>query len=140
VPEMLIEAEGLTKRFGDFTAVAGIDISVHRSEAFKFLGPNGAGKSSTMRMIGCTSPRTSSSLRILDLDPETDGPAIRAGLGVVPQEDTLNTELTVIDNLIVYGATSTCRARWPGGAPATCSSSRSSPTGPSPRCRRSRDG
>ncbi len=101
--EALIEARGLTKRFGDFTAVAGIDVTVNRGESFGFLGPNGAGKSSTMRMIGCTSPRTDGDLRILGMDPAADGSRIRARLGVVPQEDTLDTELTVLDNLLIYG-------------------------------------
>ena len=101
--EPLIEARGLVKRFGDFTAVAGIDIEVRRGEAFGFLGPNGACKSSTMRMIGCTSPITAGRLRILGLDPATDGRRIRARLGVVPQADQLDNELTVEDNLIIYG-------------------------------------
>jgi lipooligosaccharide transport system ATP-binding protein len=99
---VLIEAQGLTKRFGDFTAVDGIDVEVRRGEAFGFLGPNGAGKSSTMRMIGCVSPPTGGRLSILGLDPRIDGPRIRARLGVVPQRDTLDEELTVRENIIVY--------------------------------------
>ncbi len=91
------------KRFGSFTAVDGIDVSVAKGESFGFLGPNGAGKSSTMKMIGCVSPRTAGELRILGMDPATDGPRIRARLGVVPQEDTLDTELSVLENLLVYG-------------------------------------
>ena len=83
-PDILIRATGLTKRFGDFTAVDGIDFELRRGEAFGFLGPNGAGKSSTMRMIGCVSPPSGGELSILGLDPVTDGPAIRARLGVVP--------------------------------------------------------
>jgi lipooligosaccharide transport system ATP-binding protein len=102
-PDVLIIARELTKRFGDFTAVDGIDFELRRGEAFGFLGPNGAGKSSTMRMIGCVSPPTSGGLSILGLDPVTDGPAIRARLGVVPQEDTLDVELTVRENLLIYG-------------------------------------
>jgi lipooligosaccharide transport system ATP-binding protein len=102
-PDILITAHDLTKRFGDFTAVDGIDFELRRGEAFGFLGPNGAGKSSTMRMIGCVSPPTSGQLSILGLDPVTDGPAIRARLGVVPQEDTLDVELTVRENLLIYG-------------------------------------
>src|SRR5437763_15428347 len=98
----LIHAQGLTKRFGEFTAVDGIDFDVARGEAFGFLGPNGAGKSSTMRMIGCVSPPSGGTLRILDLDPVHDGPQIRARLGVVPQLDTLDMELTVRENLIIY--------------------------------------
>jgi lipooligosaccharide transport system ATP-binding protein len=100
---VLVEARGLTKRFGDFTAVDGIDFEVAKGEAFGLLGPNGAGKTSTMRMIGCVSPPTAGTLRILGMDPATDGPAIRGRLGVVPQEDTLDLELTVLENLVVYG-------------------------------------
>ncbi|MEI2765673.1 MAG: ABC transporter ATP-binding protein [Dermatophilaceae bacterium] len=99
----LIEAVGLTKRFGQFTAVDGVDFTVGVGEAFGFLGPNGAGKSSTMRMIGGVSPVTDGRLRILGLDPATDGPSIRARLGVVPQKDTLDEELTVQENVWVYG-------------------------------------
>jgi len=99
----MIHAEGLRKAFGDFEAVRGIDVDVRRGEAFGFLGPNGAGKSSTMRMIAAVSPVSGGSLRILGMDPATDGPAIRARIGVCPQEDTLDTELTVRDNLFVYG-------------------------------------
>src|SRR3954468_14324630 len=99
----LIHARGLVKRFGDLVAVDGIDFDVQRGEAFGFLGPNGAGKSSTMRMIGCVSPPTAGTLRILDLDPVADGPQIRGRLGVVPQQDTLDNELTVRENLIIYG-------------------------------------
>ncbi len=101
--DILIHARGLTKRFGDFTAVNGIDFELRRGEAFGFLGPNGAGKSSTMRMIGCVSPPSGGQLSILGLDSVTDGPAIRARLGVVPQEDTLDVELTVRENLLIYG-------------------------------------
>jgi lipooligosaccharide transport system ATP-binding protein len=99
----LIEARGLTKRFGTFTAVDGIDFDVAPGEAFGFLGPNGAGKSSTMRMIGCVSPVTEGKLRVLGMDPAVDGSRIRARLGVVPQEDTLDLELSVRENLLIYG-------------------------------------
>jgi lipooligosaccharide transport system ATP-binding protein len=100
--EALIHARGLIKRFGDFTAVDGIDVDVRRGEAFGFLGPNGAGKSSTMRMIGCVSPPSAGLLRILGLDPRRDGPRIRAKLGVCPQLDNLDLELTVRENLTTY--------------------------------------
>jgi len=99
----LISARGLTKRFGTFTAVDAIDFDVAKGESFGFLGPNGAGKTSTMRMIGCVSPVTEGKLSILGLDPTADGPRIRGRLGVVPQEDSLDTELTVRDNLVIYG-------------------------------------
>jgi lipooligosaccharide transport system ATP-binding protein len=98
-----VYARGLTKRFDGFTAVDGIDVDVWRGEAFGFLGPNGAGKSSTMRMIGCVSPVTSGTLRVLGQDPATNGADIRARLGVVPQDDSLDLELTVRENLLVYG-------------------------------------
>jgi lipooligosaccharide transport system ATP-binding protein len=101
--DALIHARGLTKRFGALTAVDAIDFDVSKGEAFGFLGPNGAGKSSTMRMIGCVSPVTDGTLRVLGLDPDADGPAIRARLGVVPQLDSLDNELTVRENLIIYG-------------------------------------
>jgi len=100
--EPLIHARGLVKRFGDFVAVNGIDVDVHPGEAFGFLGPNGAGKSSTMRMIGCVSPPSEGTLRILGLDPLREGPSIRARLGVCPQQDSLDPELTVTENLTVY--------------------------------------
>jgi lipooligosaccharide transport system ATP-binding protein len=103
VSDVLVRARGLTKRFGGFMAVDGIDFDLYRGEAFGFLGPNGAGKSSTMRMIGCVSPPSGGELTILGMDPVRDGSAIRARLGVVPQEDTLDVELTVRENLLVYG-------------------------------------
>jgi lipooligosaccharide transport system ATP-binding protein len=103
VSEVLVRARGLTKIFGGFTAVDGIDFDLYGGEAFGFLGPNGAGKSSTMRMIGCVSPPTTGELTILGGDPVRDGASIRSRLGVVPQEDTLDVELTVRENLLVYG-------------------------------------
>ena len=98
----MIHARGLIKRFGEFTAVDGIDVDVHAGEAFGFLGPNGAGKSSTMRMVGCVSPPSGGTLRIFGLDPVADGPVIRARLGVCPQQDSLDPELTVAENITVY--------------------------------------
>jgi len=101
--EPLIVARGLVKRFGDFTAVDGIDVEVRRGESFGFLGPNGAGKSSTMRMIGCVSPKSAGELSIFGLDPDRDGKQIRARMGVVPQLDQLDESLTVQDNMVLYG-------------------------------------
>jgi lipooligosaccharide transport system ATP-binding protein len=98
----LIRARGLVKRFGDFTAVDGIDLDVAPGEAFGFLGPNGAGKSSTMRMIGCVSRPTAGELRILGMDPVREGTRIRARLGVCPQLDNLDPDLTVRENLTTY--------------------------------------
>jgi lipooligosaccharide transport system ATP-binding protein len=102
-PDVLIHARGLTKKFGAAVAVDGIDFDLLRGEAFGFLGPNGAGKSSTMRMIGCVSPPTAGELSIFGRDPVAYGAAIRARLGVVPQEDTLDVDLTVRENLLIYG-------------------------------------
>ena len=99
----IVVARGLTKKFGDFEAVKGIDFEIAPGESFGFLGPNGAGKSSTMRMIGCVSPVSTGTLRLFDLDPATHGREIRTRMGVVPQQDNLDSELTVFDNLVVYG-------------------------------------
>jgi lipooligosaccharide transport system ATP-binding protein len=92
----------LTKRFGDFTAVDRIDFDVHPGEAFGFLGPNGAGKTSTMRMIACASPITDGELQVLNLSPRSQAGRIKARLGVVPQQDNLDTEITVRENLLMY--------------------------------------
>ena len=102
-PDALVRARGLSKRFGDFVAVDGVDFEVRRGEVFGFLGPNGAGKTSTMRMISCVSPPSGGELRVLGLDPAERGPEIRSRIGVVPQEDNLDTELSVWDNFIIYG-------------------------------------
>ncbi len=99
----LIHASQLTKRFASFTAVDAIDFDVAPGESFGFLGPNGAGKTSTMRMIGCVSPVTEGTLTVLGLDPAVDGRRIKARIGVAPQEDTLDMELTVRENLVIYG-------------------------------------
>jgi lipooligosaccharide transport system ATP-binding protein len=99
----LITAKGLVKRYGDFEAVAGIDFEVRKGESFGFLGPNGAGKSSTMRIIAATSQRSGGEMLILGKDPDLHGPEIRAHLGVVPQSDNLDTQITVEENLYIYG-------------------------------------
>ncbi len=101
--DALISAQQLVKRFDDFIAVDAIDVEVYPGESFGFLGPNGAGKSSTMRMIGCVSPVTEGRLRIFGLDPARDGKQIRARMGVVPQLDQLDEQLTVEDNMVLYG-------------------------------------
>jgi lipooligosaccharide transport system ATP-binding protein len=101
--DLLVEARHLTKRFSALTAVDDIDFEVHLGEAFGFLGPNGAGKSSTMRMIAAVSPVTSGHLRVMGLDPATAGPEIRGRIGVVPQEENLDEELSVYENLLIYG-------------------------------------
>jgi lipooligosaccharide transport system ATP-binding protein len=99
----IVEARGLTKRFGEFVAVDGIDVTIERGECFGFLGPNGAGKTSTMRMIACMSPISSGELTVLGLHPARDGARVRARIGLVPQQDTLDAELTVRENLYIYG-------------------------------------
>ncbi|MGO1319538.1 MAG: ABC transporter ATP-binding protein [Galactobacter sp.] len=101
--EPIVRARGLTKRYGDFTAVDGIDFDVTPGESFGFLGPNGAGKSTTMSMVGGTSTRTAGDLTVMGLDPDQQGPEVRAHLGVVPQQDNLDEEIKVSDNLYVYG-------------------------------------
>ncbi len=99
----LIVAKGLTKKYGEFIALNGIDFSVQKGESFGFLGPNGAGKSTTMRIIASTLTRTSGDITVLGKDPEVSGPEIRAHLGVVPQQDNLDQALSVSDNLYIYG-------------------------------------
>jgi lipooligosaccharide transport system ATP-binding protein len=100
--EVLVHARRLTKRFGEFTAVDAIDFDVRTAEAFGFLGPNGAGKTSTMKMIACSSPVTDGELTVIGMDPRTQAPEIKAHLGVVPQTDNLDAELTVRENLEMY--------------------------------------
>ena len=99
----MVTARGLVKRFDDFVAVDAIDFDIARGESYGLLGPNGAGKTSTMRMIACMSPVSGRPLRVLGMDPATDGARIRSRIGLVPQEDTLDLELTVLDNLMIYG-------------------------------------
>jgi lipooligosaccharide transport system ATP-binding protein len=99
----LIQIDKLTKSYGKHRGIVEIDLEVGEGEAFGFLGPNGAGKTSTMRMIGCVSPVTDGTLRVFGLDPAKDGVEIRGRLGVVPQLDTLDMELTVRENIVIYG-------------------------------------
>jgi lipooligosaccharide transport system ATP-binding protein len=101
--ELVIEAAGLSKSYGDFLAVDGIDFSIHRGECFGFLGPNGAGKTSTMRMLQAVSPPSSGRLSVLGLHPVRQGKQIRSRIGVCPQADNLDPDLPVRDNLLVYG-------------------------------------
>ena len=136
--QSLVHARGLTKRFDAFTAVDGVDFDVRTGEAFGFLGPNGAGKTSTMRMIACSSPVTEGDLTVIGMDPRTQARQIKARLGVVPQIDNLDAELTVLENLLMYARyfdipMTTWRAR----APTSCSSSSSSTSGPRTRSSRS---
>ena len=112
IPDAAIIATGLTKRYGDFAAVDGIDFVVSRGESFGLLGPNGAGKSTTMRMIAAVASRTSGELSVAGLDPEKQGPEVRARLGVIPQQDNLDEELTVRENIIMYGRYFGLPRRW----------------------------
>src|SRR5918996_2071693 len=100
--EVLVHARGLTKRFDGFTAVNAIDFDVRTGEAFGFLGPNGAGKTSTMRMIACSSPISDGELSVIGMDPRAQAPQIKGRIGVVPQIDNLDAELTVRENLLMY--------------------------------------
>jgi len=98
----IIHARNLVKRYGDFTAVDGINFDVHSGECFGLLGPNGAGKTTTTRMIACVSPVTAGELTVAGLDVRREPRRIKALLGVVPQEDNLDPDLTVRQNLAVY--------------------------------------
>lgn len=107
---MIIEAKGLEKHFGDFKAVAGIDLQIRPGICFGLLGPNGAGKTTTIRMLQCVSPRDGGELSVLGMDPAVDDRAIKARLGVVPQEDNLDPDFSVRENLTIF-------ARFFGTAP-----------------------
>jgi lipooligosaccharide transport system ATP-binding protein len=96
-----VVARDLVKRFGGFEAVRGVDFDVAERECFGFLGPNGAGKTTTMRMIACSSPPSGGELSVLGL-PVERGREIRRRLGVVPQENNLDEEVSVVDNLVIY--------------------------------------
>jgi len=98
----VITARGLTKNFGTLRAVRGIDFAIHEGECFGFLGPNGAGKSSTIRMLYGFSPMTAGILKILGMDLRTAARKIKAQIGVVPQDNNLDTDLTLLENLRVY--------------------------------------
>src|SRR5437867_11338436 len=96
-----VVARALAKRYGEFDAVRSIDFTVAERECFGFLGPNGAGKTTTMRMIACTSPPTAGTLTVLGR-PVSEDRLIKARLGVVPQENNLDEEVSVVQNLVIY--------------------------------------
>ncbi len=98
----IIEAQGLNKKFGDVVAVDGITFAVKKGEVFGFLGPNGAGKTSTMKIIACVSPRTSGTITVFGLDPDTSPAEIKQRLGVVPQETNLDPDFSCYGNLFTY--------------------------------------
>ena len=95
----LVRADHLVKRYGQFEAVSGISFSIEKGETFGFLGPNGAGKTSTMKMVSGVAAPSAGSLSIFGMDPQRDGASVRSRLGVVTQEDSLESELTVLDLL-----------------------------------------
>src|SRR3989304_5749177 len=99
----IIRATNLVKRFGSFTAVDGISFSVGAGECFGFLGPNGAGKTTTIRMITCPSPVTAGELTVDGMDVGEKPRRIKAVLGVVPQDNNLDPDLSVRQNLRAYG-------------------------------------
>ena len=98
----IIQAQALVKRYGDFRAVDGIDFSVQAGEFFGLLGPNGAGKTTTIKMISCVQPVTEGSLTVDGMDVGDYDREVKALLGVVPQDDNLDQDLTVRQNLEVY--------------------------------------
>lgn len=100
--EVLIEARGLTKKFGDLMAVDNIDFQVFKGECFGFLGPNGAGKTTTMKMINCVLPLTAGTLTVAGMDVTRQPREIKTLIGVAPQEDNLDPDFTVLHNLVVY--------------------------------------
>ena len=102
-PGVTIRARGLRKSYGPFVAVDGIDFETRAGECFGFLGPNGAGKTTTMRMVGCSIPVGGGTLEVLGMPADRRARDVKRSLGVVPQEDNLDLELTVRENLEVYG-------------------------------------
>ncbi len=101
----MIETEGLTKKFGDLTAVDNVSFKVEEGEVFGFLGPNGAGKTTTVRMLCCLISKTSGEARIADYDVgrDSDSLKIRKLIGLVPDSVGLYDDLTAYDNLEFYG-------------------------------------
>ncbi len=98
----IVSAQNLTKVYGSLRAVDGVDIAIARGECFGFLGPNGAGKTTVMRIISCFLPPTSGAVSVFGLDVRSAAPAIKARMGVMPQEDNLDPDLSVLENLVVY--------------------------------------
>src|SRR5690606_3874103 len=97
-----VHVRGLKKHFGRIAAVDGLDLDVHRGEALGLLGPNGAGKTRTLRILATLSGRDAGEVSVLGLDPARDGAALRARIGVVPQEIALYGDLTARENLVFF--------------------------------------
>ena len=100
--EAIVQVTDLVKRYGTFTAVQGISFAVEPGECFGILGPNGAGKSSTFRILTAFSPATSGSVTVDGIDVARRPREVKARLGVVPQDENLDTDLPVLQNLLVY--------------------------------------
>ncbi len=100
--ETVVSASALTKVYGRRVAVDHISFEVARGEAYALLGPNGAGKSTTMRMISCRTPLSDGTLSVEGLDVSTQGRRIRSLIGVVPQENNLDPDISVRHNLLAY--------------------------------------
>ncbi len=100
--DSIIEVSGLTKYYGKLCALDGISFSIKKGECFGFLGPNGAGKTTTMKILTCFYPPSAGSVKVFGMDVTAKPSEIKARLGVAPQEDSLDPDLTVLENLVVY--------------------------------------
>jgi lipooligosaccharide transport system ATP-binding protein len=98
----VVAARGLTKRYGALCAVDAIDFGISKGECFGFLGPNGAGKTTVMGMIYCFLPPTAGQVKVFGIDVTEDPSSIKARIGVMPQDESLDPDLNVLENLIVY--------------------------------------
>lgn len=101
---VVAEGKGLVKKYSDKTVVNAINFQIKKGECYGFLGPNGAGKTSTMKMMYCLSPVTAGNLHVLGLDVTKDAFEIKKRIGVVPQEDGLDPDFTVLENLLIYAS------------------------------------
>ena len=110
--EPIVQVTDLVKRYGTFTAVNGISFAVEQGACFGILGPNGAGKSSTLRILTAISPASSGQVVIDGLDVAKHPRLVKARLGVVPQEEDLDTDLPVLQNLLVYSRYFRMPRRW----------------------------
>ena len=99
----IISAKGLIKCYGDLAAVNGLDFEVHERDFLGFLGPNGAGKTTLMKMIYCQAEPTAGTLEVFGSDVRLNARNIKQRMGVVPQENNLDPDLSVWDNLMIYG-------------------------------------
>src|SRR5512135_1653639 len=98
----IVTSNGLTKDYGTLRAVDGIDFGIERGECFGFLGPNGAGKTTVMGVIHCFMPPTAGEVKVFGVDVTDDPSLIKSKIGVMPQDESLDPDLSVFENLIVY--------------------------------------